>query len=84
MGTDPAEFRARVGANIRRARDAKGLSQAALARQLSAPTEARDVSRWELGKNMPSWANLHGLAAALDVTVAELVAEPDDTPSNGE
>jgi transcriptional regulator with XRE-family HTH domain len=73
-------FRKSVGARIRAARDRRGLSQSALARLLPGPVEGRDISRWERGKNMPSWTNLRALADALEVTVAWLVGDDDDEP----
>lgn len=76
--SDANDMRRRVGARIRRARLAKGLPQSALARALPGRTEARDVSRWERGRNMPSWPALHAIAQALDVTVAWLLTEDDD------
>jgi transcriptional regulator with XRE-family HTH domain len=74
VAVDP-ELRKRVGAHIREARTRKGLSQTGLARLLPAPIDSGYVSRWERGENMPSWATLPTLAAALDVTVASLVSE---------
>lgn len=71
------DMRKRVGVRIRQAREAKGLSQARLARMLPSAAEGRDVSRWERGLNMPSWANLQALAAALEVTVAWLLEDGD-------
>ena len=71
------DMRKRVGARIRTAREAKGLSQAGLARLLPSAAEGRDVSRWERGLNMPSWPNLQALATALEVTVAWLLDEGD-------
>jgi transcriptional regulator with XRE-family HTH domain len=69
------DVRRRLGARIRQARTAQDLSRSALGRMLPASTEGPDVSRLERGRNMPSWPALQGLAAALDVTVAWLLAE---------
>jgi transcriptional regulator with XRE-family HTH domain len=74
------DMRKRVGERIRVARVAKGLSQSALARELPGGSEGRDVSRWERGQNMPSWPNLQAIAGALDLTVADLLADGDDEP----
>lgn len=74
---DDPDFAGRVGARIRSARTTRGISQSQLARQLPGATEGRDISRWERGANLPSWPNLHALAAALDITLAELVADED-------
>ena len=78
MDEDP-EVAKRVGARIKSARDAKGLSQNALARLIDDENvSAGYISRWERGEHMPSWANLHKLAAALGVSIGWLV---DNTPS---
>jgi transcriptional regulator with XRE-family HTH domain len=54
-----------VARNIRVARDAKGLTQRELARQVNG-VDTLAVSRWERGSSMPSPGNLLALAAALD------------------
>jgi transcriptional regulator with XRE-family HTH domain len=74
-----ARRRRRVGARIKAARDAKGVSQNALARMI--PDESVSggyVSRWERGENMPSWTNLEAVALALDVTIAWLLENDDE------
>ncbi len=54
-----------MGANIRRARDAKGLTQRQLAAKVNGvDTEA--VSRWERGIVLPAAANFVVLASVLD------------------
>jgi transcriptional regulator with XRE-family HTH domain len=73
-------FRRAVGARIRAARTARELSQSGLARLLLGPVECRDVSRWERGKNLPSWTNLRALAVTLDLTLAWLIDEEDEEP----
>ena len=70
---DP-ELTRHVGLRIKAAREAKGLSQNALARQIpDQSVSAQYISRWERGQNMPSWPNLRAVASALGVTVAWLL-----------
>jgi transcriptional regulator with XRE-family HTH domain len=59
------DYRARIGARIRRARKAKGWTQRRLAQQIDI-AEAQ-VSRWENGRAMPSPSSLEACARALDV-----------------
>ena len=60
-----SDYRSRVGARIRLAREAKGWTQRRLARELDV-AEAQ-VSRWENGRAMPSPQSLEACARALDV-----------------
>ena len=63
-----------VGARIRTARAAKGLSQNQLARLIDDESvSAGYISRWERGENMPSWSNLAQLAGALGVSMGALI-----------
>lgn len=55
-----------VGARIRQARNASGLSQRELAAQLQ--VQRRTVQKWEDGSSAITWRNLHRLAAAIDVS----------------
>ena len=71
-GKDPRAVR--VGARIRAARDAKGVTQSQLARAIEVPDSY--ISRWERGDNMPSWDNLEAIAAELGVTLGSLVERP--------
>lgn len=73
-----AEYKARVGERIREAREAKGWSQAALARELPGTVDGPSVSRWERGKVAPNPDTLEALADALDVDVSHfLSARPE-------
>jgi transcriptional regulator with XRE-family HTH domain len=64
------QLRRHVGARIRQARHARGLSQAELARLLPGSVESTYISRWERGENIPSWPHLQALASALGTTIA--------------
>ena len=68
----------RTGRFIAALRREKGLTQRALAEQLSVTDKA--VSRWETGKGLPDAALLAPLAAALGVSVGELLAGARETP----
>lgn len=52
-------------------REVAGLSQRDLARQLNVSQSA--VAQWELGQTDPTLANLMQIAAALHVTINDLV-----------
>lgn len=60
-----------TGNTIRLLREAKGLTQAELARQLL--VSAKTVSKWETAKGLPDISLLEPLAAALGVSVLELM-----------
>ena len=60
-----------IGDRIRRLRNARGLSQAALAEQLG--IKPASVADWELGDTRPSIARLPRLAAVLGTTVPVLL-----------
>jgi transcriptional regulator with XRE-family HTH domain len=57
--------------NLKRLREEKGLTQAALADAVE--TSLRNVQNWEQGRRDPSLQTLRELANALGVTLAELM-----------
>lgn len=59
-------------ANIQRLRVARGLTQSEFGAQVGADKTL--VSHWETGKSAPALDRLIGVAAALGVTVDELLA----------
>ena len=61
-----------TGAVIRALRESKGLTQEALAAKLHVSGKA--VSKWETGRGFPDISLLEPLAAALDVSVMELLS----------
>lgn len=65
-----------IGANIRKARKAAGLTQRQLAERIG--TDSFQVSRWERGANRPQYETLAALAAALGLTPTAFYAEPDE------
>lgn len=73
----------RVGARIRRAREAKGWSQLDLANALGAlggPRYSSRISIWETGRSLPSEEHRQLHAVVLDVPVERFFAWslPDD------
>lgn len=69
----------RVAQNIGARRRALGLTQAQLAERLGVDTET--LSRFERGKHAPTLKNLIRLAGLLQTTVADLLAEEGQQPS---
>ena len=61
-----------TGSVIRDLREKKGLTQAELAEKLCVSDKA--ISRWETGKGYPDITLLEPLAAAFDVSIAELLS----------
>ena len=69
----------RIGANIMKARKAKGLTQMALADGLNVSFQA--VSNWERGQTCPDLSNLMELSRLLDISVDALLGnEREPTP----
>ena len=69
-----------LGANIVMYRKRRGLTQAKLAEQLIYSDIA--VSKWERGESMPDVLTLVQLAELFDVTVDELIRDPNEIPEN--
>ena len=67
-----AYARMRLGRNIERLRRAKGLTQAALARQMG--IDQRCLSHWEHGRRVPTIESLHQLHDELGCTWEELMS----------
>lgn len=66
---DPAQ---QFGANLRRLRDAAGLTQEALSERTM--LDPGEISRLERGRRDPQLLTIVRVARGLDVSVAELVA----------
>jgi len=60
-----------VGRNIKKFRENKNLTQEEMAEQLNVTRQT--VSSWETGRTEPDIETLERIAAALDVTVEELI-----------
>jgi len=70
----------RLGSNIQTRRRALGLTQAQLAERLGVETET--ISRFERGTHVPKLEKLVRLAGLLQTTLADLVAEEQQKPSD--
>ena len=69
-----------LGANIVMYRKRNGLTQAGLAEKLNYSDKA--VSKWERGESMPDVLTLVQLAELFDITVNDLLTDPDALPEN--
>lgn len=79
-----AEHIERFGGRMRERREELGLTQSQLARLLSGDPDAAQVSRWERGKHDPSAERKEDIAAALTITIADLMAGPLADRKNGQ
>ena len=71
-----AEYRKKVGATIRKARQGKGMTQEQLADAAGLPQT--HVSRLETGKHVPTYLTIERLANALGTTPSQLDPGFDD------
>lgn len=69
-----------LGANIVRYRKHHGMTQAGLAEKLNYSDKA--VSKWERGESMPDVITLVQIAEQFDITVNDLLADPNELPEN--
>lgn len=60
-----------IGANVRKARESKGLTLEALA--VRSDIQATAISRLESGKQSPTIRTLHRIATALECAVSDLI-----------
>lgn len=73
----------RLGGNIANRRKTLGWTQATLAEHMA--MEPESISRFERGATLPSLASLEQLAAFLNTTMADLLAEcPEDAYSEAQ
>lgn len=75
------KLRIKLGGNIATYRKRAGLTQAGLAEKLNYSDKA--VSKWERGESLPDVLTLIQLAELFEVTVNELVVDPDELPAEG-
>lgn len=61
----------KVGHNIKKHREQKGMTQEELAEQLNVTRQT--VSSWETGRTEPDIETLHRIGSCLNVTVEELI-----------
>lgn len=67
-----------IGANIRAAREAKAVTQLALAHALGwvGPDAGAQISKFETGDKEPRISTLQRIADALGVTISRLMSKP--------
>lgn len=70
----------RIGANIALQRKRAGLTQAGLAEKLNYSDKA--VSKWERGESMPDVLTLMQLAQQFEISVGDLLEDPNELPGN--
>ena len=77
---DDEKLRKQIGANIVSYRKSDGLTQVRLAEKLNYSDKA--VSKWERGESAPDVMTLVQLSELFDITVNELLQDPNELPSN--
>lgn len=77
---DEEKLKKQIGMNIAAYRKRHQLTQVGLAEKLNYSDKA--VSKWERGESAPDIATLVQLADAFDVTVNELLEDPNQLPGN--
>ena len=73
------KLKSRIGKNIAAHRKHAGLTQAGLAEKLNYSDKA--VSKWERGESAPDVLTMIHLAEQFEVTVNDLIADPDVLPA---
>ncbi len=74
------KLKLQLGANIVSYRKRMGLTQVGLAEKLNYSDKA--VSKWERGESMPDVLTLVQMAELFDITVDDLLADPNALPEN--
>ena len=74
------KLKKQIGTNIATYRKRSGMTQAGLAEKLNYSDKA--VSKWERGESVPDVLILCQLAEVFQITVKELVEDPDALPEN--
>ena len=74
------KLKKQIGTNIATYRKRSGMTQAGLAEKLNYSDKA--VSKWERGESVPDVLILCQLAEVFQITVNELVEDPDALPEN--
>ncbi len=77
---DDEKLKKQIGANIVSYRKRQGLTQAGLAEKLNYSDKA--VSKWERGESAPDVLTLMQIAELFDITVNELLVDPNALPEN--
>ena len=77
---DDEKLKLQIGRNIAAYRKQAGLTQAGLAEKLNYSDKA--VSKWERGESIPDILTLMQLAGQFEVTVNDLLTDPDALPGD--
>ena len=77
---DDEKLKYQIGANIAAYRKRSGLTQAGLAEKLNYSDKA--VSKWERGESVPDVLTLVHLSEQFDITVNDLLVDPNELPGN--
>ena len=77
---DNEKLKYQIGTNIALYRKRAGMTQAGLAEKLNYSDKA--VSKWERGESVPDVLTLSLLAEQFEITVNDLLADPDALPDN--
>ena len=77
---DDEKLKYQIGANIAAYRKRAGMTQAGLAEKLNYSDKA--VSKWERGESIPDVLTLMQLASQFDITVNDLLTDPNALPGN--
>ena len=77
---DADKLKLQIGKNIAAYRKLAGLTQAGLAEKINYSDKA--VSKWERGESMPDVTTLIQLAEQFDITVNDLLVDPNELPGN--
>ena len=77
---DDEKLKRQIGANIAAHRKNAGLTQAGLAEKLNYSDKA--VSKWERGESIPDVLTMMVLAEQFNVTVNDLLSDPEALPGN--
>ena len=77
---DDEKLKLQIGANIAMYRKKNNLTQAGLAAKLNYSDKA--VSKWERGESVPDVLTLVQIAEQLDITVNDLLVDPEELPDN--
>ena len=79
---DDEKLRKQIGGNIAAYRKNAGLTQLGLAEKLNYSDKA--VSKWERGESIPDVLTLMALAEQFDITVNDLISDPDVLPADSD
>ena len=79
---DDEKLKLQIGANIAAHRKNAGLTQVGLAEKLNYSDKA--VSKWERGDSIPDVLTLMALANQFDITVNDLLADPNALPTDSD